>query len=508
MFVRKKKNKSGSISIQIIDKSSGKYKVVKTVGSSKDPNRINYLSSKAYYKISELSGQQELSLLTSSDNQILHFLKNNDTLKVRVIGPELILGELYNKIGFKSIKDELLRHLVITRIVYPGSKLKTVDYIHRYTGRLIDLDKVYRFLDKLNNKYKSEVEEIVYNYTHKELKENISIVFYDITSLYFEASEEDDLRKIGFSKDGKTHLPQILLGLLLGLEGYPIGYDIFAGNKFEGHTIIPVLDKYKNRLKTEKIIVVADSAMLSEKNIEKLKAKKYQYILGGRIKNEPEYLQEKILQKKLSDGESIEFKRTNKDRLIVSYSSKRAKNDQYNRKRGLRRLEKSLQSNRLTKKHINNRGYNKYLRLKGKLHVEIDYDKFEEDSKWDGLKGYITNSTLSRNQIIENYSELWQIEKAFRISKTDLMVRPIYHHIEDRIEAHILIAFVAYTVIKELEKLIAQKDIPFSVNRVIELTKTIYALDFVLPDSKKKESIILPLDDEQKIIIDRFNIII
>lgn len=126
--------------------------------------------------------------MTSSDNQILHFLKNNDTLKVRVIEPELILGKLYNKIGFKIIENELLRHLVITRIVYPGSKLKTVDYIHRYTEKLIDIDKVYRFLDKLNNKYKSEVERVVYNYTRKALKENISVVFYDITSLYFESA--------------------------------------------------------------------------------------------------------------------------------------------------------------------------------------------------------------------------------------------------------------------------------------------------------------------------------
>ena len=131
---------------------------------------------------------------------------------------------------------------------------------------------------------------------------------------------------------------------------------------------------------------------------------------------------------------------------MVSYSSKRAKKDESNRERGLKRLEKNLRAGKLTKSQINNRGYNKYLKLTGEIAIEIDYDKFYADYKWDGLKGYITNTDLSYKEIIDNYNQLWQIEKAFRISKTDLRIRPVYHRLRDRIETHICISFVAYAL--------------------------------------------------------------
>ncbi len=505
MFVRKKRNKSGSVSIQIIDKSDGQYKVVETIGSSEEKNQIEYLRKKALARISEILGQEELELISQADRQILSFLKDNETIRIRVIGPEEVLGKIFDRIGFNKIEEELLRYLVITRLVYPGSKLKTIDYLERYNGIKIDIDKVYRFLDKLNKKYKTEVEQIAFNYTQKVLRGKVSIVFYDITTLYFESSSEDDIRKLGFSKDGKTQNPQILLGLLVGLNGYPIGYEIFQGNKFEGHTFIPVLEKYQKNLNLRKPIVVADAGILSNENTHRLKLKGYKYILGGRLKNENIRIQEEILKLNLADGESAEIKRDDKSRLIISYSSKRSKKDEYNRIRGLKRLEESILSNRLTKKQINNRGYNKYLKISGDLKVEIDYEKFNEDEKWDGLKGYITNSKLPRDKVIENYKNLWQIEKAFRISKTDLEVRPIYHRLQNRIEAHICIAFVAYTVYKELERLLEKHNTFFSVNRAIELTETIYALDFRLPESKKRESTRINLTDEQKILFDIIN---
>ena len=109
-----------------------------------------------------------------------------------------------------------------------------------------------------------------------------------------------------------------------------------------------------------------------------------------------------------------------------------------------------MRSGKLSKEHINNRGYNKYLKLSGEVNITIDYEKYEADSVWDGLKGYVTNTSLSRKKVIENYSQLWQIEKAFRISKTDLRIRPIYHRLKNRIEAHICICFTAYTIYKEL----------------------------------------------------------
>jgi hypothetical protein len=170
----------------------------------------------------------------------------------------------------------------------------------------------------------------------------------------------------------------------------------------------------------------------------------------------------------------------------VSYSSKRAKKDEFNRERGLKRLEKNLKAGKLTKSKINSRGYNKYLKLIGEVSVEIDYDKFHADSKWDGLKGYITNTSLSHKEVIDNYNQLWHIEKAFRISKTDLQIRPVYHRLPDRIATHICISFVAYTVYKEFERILYLKAPEISIKKAIEATKKMYQIVIVQPDNTRK----------------------
>ena len=370
---------------------------------------------------------------------------------------------------------------MIARLAFPLSKLKTTDYLYRYQGVSLGIDSVYLFLDKLNDRLKEQAEQIAYRHTLKLLRGKITIVFYDMTTLYFEASDEDDLRKTGFSKDGKHQQPQIYLGLLVGLGGYAIGYDIFEGNIYEGHTLIPTIQKFEKKFNLSKPIVVADAGLLSNDNIQLLEKNNYQYILGARIKNESNTIKKQILKTSLADGQSIAIKKNRTTRLIIAYSNKRASKDEHNRKRGLARLKKSIQSKKLTKAQINNRGYNKYLKMEGDVKIEIDYEKFNEDKQWDGLKGYITNSKLPSTKIIDNYKNLWQIEKAFRISKTDLRIRPIYHRLRNRIEAHICIAFAAYAIYKELERVLYKHKAPFSIKRAAELTHTIYQLNIILP---------------------------
>jgi transposase len=148
---------------------------------------------------------------------------------------------------------------------------------------LLDIDAIYRFLDKLNNQLKQQAEQIAFAHTQKLLAGNITVVFYDMTTLYFEASDEDDLRKTGFSKDGKHQNPQIYLGLLVGLGGYAIGYDIFEGSIYEGHTLIPFLEKITVKFNLGKPIVVADAGLLSNDNIKALEEKNYEYIIGAKI---------------------------------------------------------------------------------------------------------------------------------------------------------------------------------------------------------------------------------
>lgn len=334
MFLREKKNKSGSVSVQIIQKLRGKYTVLQTIGSGRteqEVTRLNYLGKQ---EISRLSQQAELFVL-ENDLQVEQIFSNLSNASIRIVGPELIFGKLYDKIGFGSIQQELFRHLVIARIAYPLSKLKTVDYLYRYQGLTLDIDKVYRFLDKLNDELKEQVEQISYAHTLTVLEGKISVVFYDMTTLYFEAEDEDDLRKTGFSKDGKHSNPQIFLGLLVGTGGYAIGYDIYEGNIFEGHTLIPFLEKISAKFKLGKPIVVADAGLLSTENIKTLEAKGYEYILGARIKNEPDGIKNQILKHEFSNGQTICIDKSGKTKLIVAFSNKRAVKDQHNRNRGI-----------------------------------------------------------------------------------------------------------------------------------------------------------------------------
>jgi transposase len=496
MYVRQKSNASGSTSIQVIQKIRGKYKVVKTIGCATTQQEIEKLVLKANQEIERLSEQPRL-FVSEKDHvveQVVGTISNTD---IKTVGPEIVFGKIYDSIGFDQIEHEMFRHLVVSRLAFPLSKLKTIEYLRRYQGILLNIDAVYRFLDKLNSKLKDQVEQIAYAHTLKVLKGKISVVFYDMTTLYFEASDEDDLRKTGFSKDGKHQNPQIFIGLLVGLGGYAIGYDIFEGNVYEGHTLIPFLEKVRLKFNLDKPVVIADAGLLSNDNVTALEEQGYEYILGARLKNEPDKLKEQILNTTFSDGTITSFKRHETTRLIVHYSKNRAAKDAYNRKRGLSRLEKQVKAGKLTKSNINNKGYNKYLKLTGEVDIEIDYQKYNNDNKWDGLKGYITNTKISDKQVLDNYKNLWHIEKAFRMSKTDLRIRPIYHRLRSRIEAHICISFTAYCIYKELERVLYQANSTLSLRKAAELTHTIYQITYVLPESKHTKSQLLAMDADQ-----------
>jgi transposase len=505
VFIRQKKQRSGTISIQVIDKSSGKSRVIKTIGSSKDASEVAKLMVEAQNWLSHYGGQTTLDFASETDHVFLERLSQSIE-GIELLGPELVLGKLFDDVGFSAIEDDLFRHLVLCRLIFPGSKLRMIDYLSKYQGISLEIHQVYRYLDKLQSSQIKLVQQISYDHTLEVLGGEIGMVFYDVTTLYFEADREDDLRRIGYSKEGKHRHPQILLGLLVGLHGYPLAYDIFEGNKFEGHTLLPVIETFKKRYKLEKLIIVADSGLLSTKNIELLINQGYEFILGARIKNEPESLKNQITSLSLNNGESTVIERSDKLRLVISYSEKRAKKDKFNRQRGLQKLEKGIQSGKLTKAQINNRGYNKYLSLEGELKVGINYKKFEKDAKWDGLKGFLTNSSLKQEEIIGNYKHLWEIEKAFRITKSDLRVRPIYHRLKRRIEAHICIAFCAYKIYKELERSIDEKKLQKSPEKVIDILKTIYGLKVRLPESDTIQTILLVKKDEQKRILSAFDV--
>lgn len=231
-------------------------------------------------------------------------------------------------------------------------------------------------------------------------------MFYDVTTLYFETDYGDELRENGFSKDGKHSQPQVVLGLLVSKDGYPLSYSLFNGSQYEGRTMLPIVEDFVRRFNLEDFVIVADSGLMNKSNISLLQSVGYKFIIGARIKSENDKIKKWILSLEKRDNEFNELKKDDV-RLIVAYSSNRAKKDKYNREKGVKRLQNAYKSGKITKENINKRGYNKFLEISDNVKVVINQQKINEDEKWDGLKGYITNTVLSANEVYEQYNGLW-----------------------------------------------------------------------------------------------------
>jgi transposase len=246
--------------------------------------------------------------------------------------------------------------------------------------------------------------------------------------------------------------------------------------------MLPVVEDFVQRFNLDDFIVVADSGLMNQSNIALLESGNYKYIIGARIKNESNEIKTWALSLAMQDGE---FNETRKGlaRLIVGYSENRAKKDRYNREKGIKRLEKAYRSGNITKENINKRGYNKFLEISNNVKVTISRDKIEQDEKWDGLKAYLTNTGLPKKEVYEQYSGLWSIERAFRITKGTLEMRPMFHFTPKRIEAHVCICFAAYKVYKELERVLKISHVNMSVDRVLDIAKTITTIKINLPIS-------------------------
>ena len=379
----------------------------------------------------------------------------------------------------------VFRQLVKARLAYPVSKSATVEYLKNHFDEDVSLSKIYRYLDKLSDNQHEIVQGISVMHTSKIPDGHIGVLFYDVTTLYFEADYEDDLRKTGFSKEGRHKNPQIIPGLLVSIGGYPLAYCIYEGNKYEGHTMLPVVTEFVRKYSLDDFIVVADSGLMNGNNIADLESNGYKYIIGGKIKNESKKIQEWILAQPKVNCQMIEYDKGNGQRLLVGYTDDRARKDAYNREKGIRRLEKAYNRGTLTKDNINKRGYNKFLKMEGDVKVSINYDKLEADEKWDGLKGYLTNTDIPVSEVYAAYHNLWHVERAFRISKSKIEIRPMFHFTRRRIEAHVCICFVALKVYKELERLLKLSNINMSVDKVLALAQTIVTIQVTLPQSKQ-----------------------
>ena len=398
----------------------------------------------------------------------------------RVDGPHEVLGSLFDYLGFHQIlkgqDTTLLRDLVIARVMAPDSKRASVMGLEQHYGREHSLDRVYRLMDKLHARLDA-LKQTVLNATISLTGGHVQMMLFDVTTLYFESVEVDELRAFGYSKDQKYHCTQVVLALATNEDGLPIGYELFAGNTAEVRTLIECMERWQKSLPADQVSFVADRALCSDQNLKNLEAAPWNYVVAmpmRRSLNKKEQAQ--VLNATLAtpiplEGELVwvrEFDWRGR-RLIVSYSSKRARKDRADREAILQRLQAKLNGgkpkvDKVTgevkpakangKKLISNKGYLRYVgHTDGGGTYVLDQERIDADSIWDGLHAIVTNDrTSSAGALLAQYRRLWIIEESFRTIKHGLAVRPIYHRKPERIQAHIGLCYLAFALIRHAQQ--------------------------------------------------------
>jgi len=493
--IRTVKTSSGATAVQVVEYSNNQRTILFHAGSAVNDEELSSLKKVALGWIEKNNPQRFLFPLTSKQNESsLILLEKCECLGFRY---QLLYDSLWNvmvQFKFHLLPDAaILNDLVIARIASPSSKLEALEFIDEFFGIKHHRSKFYRQLESFVD-LKDEIESKVVAVAKKHFGFSFSLVFYDLTTLYFESFETDDIRRIGFSKDNKASNPQIMIGLLVNDLGFPISYQLFPGNKFEGHTLMPSILSLKKKHKIDQMTVVADSAMISDQNVEFLKAEKLHYIVAARTANLPIQTIEEIAKQLNQKYEiTIRIPTLSKGDLILSFSQKRYVKEKHE-------MEKQLEKANHYLKHPSSAEIIKRTKfLKGKkLGYELNQELIHKASLLLGIKGYYTNcSNLSNEEVISHYKNLWHVEQTFRISKSDLKARPIFHFNEPAIKAHLLICFMALAIAKYIE---------IKTNRSIkavtkELKKSINAR--IYDEVNKREVIMKPkISDEVRNILE------
>jgi transposase len=448
LTIRKVRTGSGAIAVQVVRYVKRKCVVVRHIGSAKTDDKLAVLSQEAEIVREQLCVQPSL-FPRVQQKQILHV----EHLSLQSVTHQFALNFLKNcsQICGLGFLNSLYQDLALMRIIEPTSKLRTLELLERYFNLSYARRTLCRLLPKLID-HKDAIEEAAYQTACTHFGQAFALVLYDVTTLYFESHEpDDDLRACGFSKDNKSQQPQVIVGLLVTPQGFPLRHAIYKGNTFEGHTMLEVVKQFQEHHKEAKPIVVADAAMLSQENMMLLEDKGYQYIVGARLANASDsFIDTMTSSLTRKDGDTIRLPYTNRSySVICSYSEKRAKKDR-------RELDKQLTRAHelIARKELGKRAKFVKKSEKHKDALELNEDLKAKAEKLLGIKGYVTNipsETLSNKQVISYYQELWHVEQAFRMSKTDLKTRPIFHYTHDAIKAHVLLCFMALMVGKFLE---------------------------------------------------------
>ncbi len=441
--IRQIKYSSNSVSVQVYTIKDRKRVILRHIGTARTDQEKDALISLANDFIDKLSKQ--LNLFENKGSGSIFNVSQTDFIGVYYGFLYEVLSKLMIQIGFDKIKNPLLMDLSIMRIIEPASKLRSIELLEEYLGikhrRQSFYESVSKWLD-----LKGKIEKIATAFAIRNYSFNYDLLFYDVTSLYFETFQEDEFRKDGFSKDNKPQQPQILVALMVTKEGFPIAYEVFSGNTFEGHTILPVVREFILKNHVKEFTVVADAAMISVQNIKQLNQSNINYIVGARLGNISDELFGKIDANLIREnGKTIRI-RTELGYLICSYSSLRYRKDKHE-------MDNQIEKAKLIVENPSKNKKLKFTKTTGQ-NVILNQELIAKTQKLLGVKGYYTNleeSIASDQLIIERYHELYKIEQAFRISKHDLQTRPIFHFKEEPIKLHIIICFMALVVSKHIE---------------------------------------------------------
>ncbi len=372
-----------------------------------------------------------------------------------------VFDDLYKKLctraRFSENQYKRLRDVVMMRLAAPSSKYKAQKQLELQFDCSHDLDALYRMMDKVHD-HIDMIKSLTFAKTKGLFPNGVDVLLFDVTTLYFESVTTDDIRAFGYSKDHRFNTTQVVLALATNSDGLPIGYELFPGNQAEVGTLIAAIEHWKTLFRIDQICFVGDRAMMSKKNIALLEEKGYHYVIAAKLKQLPVALKNQVLSAQHYHpclvNEALnwigEFE-YDKQRLVVSYTNKRAKKDAKDRQAILDKLTKKLEKNNDVKSVINNQGTKQYTEI-GEATVTLDESKLEAAEQWDGLHGLFSNiKDKSPEELIGLYSRLWRIEESFRINKHTLKMRPIFHFKEERIKAHVAICYMAFSVLRHIE---------------------------------------------------------
>ncbi len=319
---------SGAKAVQVICYVMRKRVVVHHVGSAHDDTEVYALLSAAQEWIAQQTHQLSAFPDTTSDNILL--LNQCEYLGVYYNTFLFdILNGLQQRIGYKNLDtSSLLNDLVTMRVMEPASKLRSIELIETYFGIRHRRQRFYEAAPRWLN-LKQEVEKRTLRFAEDEFQFDYRLLFYDVTTLYFETFEADKIRKPGFSKDNKSNQPQILVALMVTQEGFPVAYEIFAGNTFEGHTLIPVIESFIKKHQIKNFTVVADAAMISSDNVLALKKAGIHYIVGARLGNLSEETFNRMDQQLLRQDGQLTRLSTDNGFLVCSFSQTRFRKDKH-----------------------------------------------------------------------------------------------------------------------------------------------------------------------------------